>query len=262
MSNPMPNHDHSHEHVRSGITHGGRAFPKYEVQNDQFVKIYVWELPVRIFHWVNALAIFVLMVTGIYIGKPFVSAMIQEDAYYSWFMNWNRYIHFFFGFVFIANLIFRWYWVYRGNKFASSNIFQLAFWKEMIETMKYYGLIKHKKPHYVGHNPLAQMSYWVFCGLGSVVMVFTGMYMYVEPQHESLFGKAFMWVPWIMGGDSYDVRSLHHLVAWGFMMFTVTHVYMAFREDWLERNGTMSSIITGWKKESVHVLEEEHNDKK
>ncbi len=52
-----------------------------------------------------------------------------------------------------------------------------------------------------------------------------------------------MWVAHLFGGDSYSVRSWHHLVAWGFIIFTVVHVYMAFREDYLQRNGTMSSIL-------------------
>lgn len=33
-------------------------------------EVYVWELPVRIFHWVNATAIVVLCVTGYIIGNP------------------------------------------------------------------------------------------------------------------------------------------------------------------------------------------------
>ncbi len=51
--------------------------------NDHMVKVYVWELPVRIFHWINAFSILVLMITGVFIGRPFVSASIQEEAYYS-----------------------------------------------------------------------------------------------------------------------------------------------------------------------------------
>ena len=31
---------------------------------------YVWKLPVRIWHWVNALCMVVLAVTGYFIGSP------------------------------------------------------------------------------------------------------------------------------------------------------------------------------------------------
>ncbi len=33
-------------------------------------EVYVWELPVRIFHWVNATVIVVLCITGYLIGHP------------------------------------------------------------------------------------------------------------------------------------------------------------------------------------------------
>ena len=98
MANPTLS-NHEVERVQSGINYKKRKFPKYEVQEGDQVKIYIWELPVRIFHWINAISIFVLMVTGIYIGKPFVAALVQEEAYYSWFMGWARYIHFFFAFL-------------------------------------------------------------------------------------------------------------------------------------------------------------------
>jgi Ni/Fe-hydrogenase 1 B-type cytochrome subunit len=33
-------------------------------------RIYVWELPVRFYHWINAAAVMVLVGTGIIIGRP------------------------------------------------------------------------------------------------------------------------------------------------------------------------------------------------
>jgi Ni/Fe-hydrogenase 1 B-type cytochrome subunit len=33
------------------------------------------------------------------------------------------------------------------------------------------------------------------------------------------------------------------------MLFIVIHVYMAFRDDYLERNGSISSMVTGYKTE-------------
>ncbi len=219
-------------------------------------KIYVWELPVRIFHWLNVVAIVVLMITGIYIANPFVSASIPEDAYYSFLMGWVRYIHFFAAFLFTANLLFRLYWVYKGNTFAKSNPFRISFWKETWETIKHYLFLPNKKKHYIGHNTLAQLSYWIFIGLGSIIMMFTGFYLFFEPQLASFFGGFFSKLGLIFGGNSFSIRSWHHLVAWGYMVFMVVHIYMAFREDWLSRNGTMSSIVTGYKTEKEEDIEE------
>lgn len=33
-------------------------------------RAYVWELPVRIYHWINAACVAVLVVTGLFIGRP------------------------------------------------------------------------------------------------------------------------------------------------------------------------------------------------
>lgn len=220
-------------------------------------KVYVWEFPVRMFHWVNAISIFILMVTGIYIGKPFASASIPEEAYYSFLMGWARYIHFYTAFIFTINLVIRMYWSFMGNKYAKSNPFKLEFWKGVWEAVKFYLFLPNKKPHYIGHNKLAELSYWIFIGLGSVIIVLTGYYMYFEPQFDSAIGGIFAYIGILFGGDSFTVRSWHHLVAWGFMVFTVIHIYLAFREDWLSRNGTMSSIFTGYKTEAMHHEEEE-----
>jgi len=219
-----------------------------EVSED-LKKVYVWQLPVRIFHWVNALAIIILMITGIFISKPFVGAVIQEEAYYNFLMGWVRYIHFFTAFVFTINLLVRLYWVFVGNQFARSNPLKKEFWVCTLETTKDYLFLKNKKRHRIGHNALAELSYWIFIGAGSIIMMFTGYYLLFEPSPETFFGKFFSFVPYIFGGSSFAVRSWHHIVSWGFILFMLVHVYMAIREDWLSKNGTLSSIFTGYKSE-------------
>jgi Ni/Fe-hydrogenase 1 B-type cytochrome subunit len=218
------------------------------------VKIYVWELPIRVFHWINAIAIVLLMATGIYIGNPFLSATVPEEAYYSYVMGWVRYIHFFSAFLFTLNLVVRLYWTLKGNKYTTINPFKAAFWKGIFETIKYYLFMKNKKPHYIGHNPLAQLSYLIIIGLGSIIMVLTGFRLYTEPQPESFLGQMFAWVPVLFGDTSFSIRSWHHIVAWVFITFIVMHVYMAVRDDYMQRNGTLSSIFTGYKTEPKDVV--------
>lgn len=36
-------------------------------------RIYVWEIPVRLTHWVNALSIVMLSFTGYYIARPYLA---------------------------------------------------------------------------------------------------------------------------------------------------------------------------------------------
>ncbi|WP_211233473.1 Ni/Fe-hydrogenase, b-type cytochrome subunit [Thermicanus aegyptius] len=220
------------------------------------VKVLVWELPIRIFHWINALAIIVLMATGIYIGNPFVSPTVPEEASYSYLMGWVRIIHFVAAFIFTLNWLFRLYWILWGNRYSVANPLKKSFWTGLYETLKFYLFLKNKKPHYLGHNPMAQLTYWLL-GVASLVMVLTGFYMFFEPQPESFLGSLFAWVPYLFG-NSFLIRSWHHLVAWFFMIFLIAHVYLAIREDYLSRNGTMSSIFTGYKIEPKdHVTGED-----
>ena len=226
-------------------------------KEEKLVKVYVWELPVRIFHWVNAAAIILLMITGIYIASPFLSPTVHTNATPSAVMSFMRTIHFYTAFVFTIFLIFRFYWSFKGNQYSRSYPWRLEFWKGAFEVLKYYLFLPNKKKHYIGHNPMAELSYWIFIVFGSIVISFTGYYLLFEPTPHTWYAIMFAWVPDLFGGDSMSVRAVHHLVAWCFIIFTIIHIYMAFRDDYLGKNGSMSSICTGYKTEEVHDEEEQ-----
>ncbi|MCT8138971.1 Ni/Fe-hydrogenase, b-type cytochrome subunit [Anaerobacillus sp. CMMVII] len=213
-------------------------------------KVYVWELPVRIFHWVNAAAILILLITGFYIAQPFVSPTVHTNATPSVLMSFMRNVHFYTAFIFTITLIFRFYWTFKGNKYARSYPHKKEFWTGVFEVLKYYLFLPNKKKHYIGHNPMAEFSYWIFVVFGSIVITFTGYYLLFEPTPHTWYAALFAWVPAVLG-DSMSVRAVHHWVAWGFVIFTIIHIYMAFRDDWLGKNGSMSSIFTGYKTEEV-----------
>jgi Ni/Fe-hydrogenase 1 B-type cytochrome subunit len=42
------------------------------------------------------------------------------------------------------------------------------------------------------------------------------------------------------------VRYIHHILTWLFILFIVVHVYMAFWYDAILKQGTVSSMISGW----------------
>ena len=45
-------------------------------------EVYVWELPVRIYHWVNALCIVILCVTGFIIADPPAIMSVRRGSVY------------------------------------------------------------------------------------------------------------------------------------------------------------------------------------
>jgi len=87
-----------------------------------YKRAYVWQLPVRIFHWVNALAITVLIITGLLISHPPALISMNEASEQFWF-GYIRMIHFMSAYLMVAVLIMRVYWAFKGNKFANWKVF-------------------------------------------------------------------------------------------------------------------------------------------
>jgi Ni/Fe-hydrogenase 1 B-type cytochrome subunit len=82
-----------------------------------FERIYVWELPVRIYHWVNAVALMVLFATGLYISHPILIS--GGEAWNSFLMGRVRQVHFAAAYIFTAVLLWRLVWIFIGNEYAA-----------------------------------------------------------------------------------------------------------------------------------------------
>jgi Ni/Fe-hydrogenase b-type cytochrome subunit len=100
-----------------------------------------------------------------------------------------------------------------------------------------------KAPHYLGHNPLQQVSY-TFVYLLAAFMVASGFAMYGQSAPGGFFFRAFGWIGPLFVGMPV-VRFLHHVATWLFLIFIPIHIYLAIRADLLERTGVISSIISG-----------------
>ena len=80
-------------------------------------RIYVWQWPVRMYHWINFLCVAALVITGYLIGRPLAIQMAREASFSYWFGT-VRFIHFLAAFIFFFNFLFRIYWGFVGNQFA------------------------------------------------------------------------------------------------------------------------------------------------
>ena len=87
-----------------------------------FKRVLVWELPVRIFHWLNVLCITVLGVTGFIIADP-PALMSTSEAVDSYWFGTVRMIHFTTAYIFLLNYIARIYWAFRGNYYSNWKAF-------------------------------------------------------------------------------------------------------------------------------------------
>lgn len=210
-------------------------------------EVYVWQLPVRFFHWINAVCIIVLCVTGYIIGNPPAVQHATEAIYNYWF-GWVRFAHLATGMIFVVNILMRVYWAFAGNYFAQwHNFIPLTKeqWKSIFATIKVDILLLTKHPVYdIGHNSLAATTY-LGLFLLSVIQALTGfMMMFVTTNNVG--EPATTWMLFGMNGF-FVVRAIHHWLMWAFVLFMIVHVYLVFYHDYIERNGIASSMIGGWK---------------
>jgi Ni/Fe-hydrogenase 1 B-type cytochrome subunit len=218
--------------------------------DEERVRVYVWEMPVRITHWVTFGSIVVLIATGFYIADPFVR--IPDVS----LMAIVRWLHMMAAFVFVASGLVRVYWMFRGNRWARWSAFiptNRPHFRDLFRQAGWYGFLRRDPPHVVGHNPLAAASYLVifaaFLAISITGFSLAGMNG-TEPW-ATLFG----WVPAILFGPQ-GVRLVHHLLMWAVIVFLVHHLYAAVLVDTVERSGLISSIFTGYKYFRRHELED------
>lgn len=211
-------------------------------------RVFVWELPVRIYHWLNAATILTLIATGFFIANPLAIQSNKEPSQ-QFLMGWIRMIHFIAAYVFFFNFLFRIYWGFVGNKYANWKQFVPTsgkFFKEMWHVIKMDILMLRGKEHMsVGHNAMAGIIYF-FTFIAFLVQCLTGFGLYASMSTNWWFPKMFQWVPGLFGGDIF-LRQVHHWTMWFFILFAIIHVYLVFYHDYVEGRGEISSMGGGWK---------------
>jgi Ni/Fe-hydrogenase 1 B-type cytochrome subunit len=225
----------------------GNGFSDKVTHPVEYRRIYVWELPVRVYHWINAVTLVVLCITGYLIGAP-LRAFYAAEAYQQYWFGWVRFLHFLAAFIYVFNFAARLYWGFVGNKYSSWRAFfpfKRSQQQEIVDVIKadVFETRMHG-PISTGHNSLAGLIYF-FTFLAFVFQTITGFALY-SSMSNSWLPRMFTWIVPLMGGE-FGVRFWHHLFLWFFVTFIVIHIYLAFYHDYIEGRGTVSSIIGGWK---------------
>jgi Ni/Fe-hydrogenase 1 B-type cytochrome subunit len=211
--------------------------------------VYVWELPVRVVHWTIVITLIVLSFTGIYIYDPFPIGANQGQAMGDpgFTLAWMRYVHDIAGFVFTAAVLARVYWAFAGNRYAHWRALlplTRSQRRDLRDMVNFYTLRRLHPPRANGHNPLAALAYLAVYGLfGLSIISGLGLFAWVTriPIWKSLFGWTWTVLP------IEQLRLVHFLLMFVFGAFTAFHVYCSILVDIDERNGELSSIITGYK---------------
>jgi Ni/Fe-hydrogenase 1 B-type cytochrome subunit len=211
--------------------------------------LYVFEAPVRIWHWLHALSIVVLAATGYLIANPLPS--IGGEASQHFLMGNLRMIHFIAGYVFGIGFLVRIYWGIVGNKYSRElfylPVWRKAWWKDLWGELLFYTFIRKEAPPSVAHNALAQTAMWLFNTVLGLFLIFTGFALYSEGLGLGSWADTwFGWVIPLMGG-SQSVRMWHLFGMWLILVFAIIHIYMAVRADIMGRQSSVSAIISGWR---------------
>lgn len=212
-----------------------------------YQRVYVWEQPVRWFHWINALCVLVLGVTGFLISHP-PAFMSASEASFSFWFGKVRFVHFATAYVFLANFLFRLYWASAGNKYTHwRNFFPVSRQqiRQVWAVLKVDVMQSSETPvHTLGHNSLAYFTY-MGTGLLTVFQVLSGFALYA-PMSGFWFPHLFDWVTPLFGSEQ-NLRLFHYAGLWLFAIFTLIHIYLVFYHDYVEGHGVLSSMVGGWK---------------
>lgn len=184
-------------------------------------KVYLHPLPVRIWHWVNALSFIILIITGLQIRLGNKLGLMSFQTAVK--------IHSWIGFILIANY-FIWFIYY----FATLKFFKIylpPFWrpiefiKKALRQAKYYGygiMIGDKNPHSPTpdnkFNPLQQVAYFLIMIVCIPLQLITGLILWDPVKFQFLCN--------LFGGI--QIVSLIHVGLWIFFSaFIIVHFYLA-----------------------------------
>jgi Ni/Fe-hydrogenase 1 B-type cytochrome subunit len=220
-----------------------------ELRLRPLTSIYVYEAPLRLWHWVNAVCVVVLAASGYLIGRPPPS--LQGDTGELFVFGYIRFIHFSAAQIFAVAFLCRLYWALAGNVHARQlfllPLLKPRWWAEVLYELKWYFFLVARPKKYVGHNPLARLMMFVFITVGTVFMVATGFALYGEGAgaghwSEVLFG-------WVLpaAGGSLQVHMLHRTGMWATALFVLIHVYAGVREDIMSRQSLIGTMVSGWR---------------
>jgi Ni/Fe-hydrogenase 1 B-type cytochrome subunit len=211
-----------------------------------FKRAYIWELPVRITHWVTALCLTGLFITGLYIGSPILTSSGEPANHF--LMGRIRQIHFAAGIIFVISFLLRIYWFWAGNNYARSGfpmVWKRTWWQDLFRQAMDYLRLQRGHVH-LGHNALGGLAYTFFVIALGWVQIFTGLAMYSETHPGGWLNKLVGWVIPLIG-NSYSTHMVHHLTAWAFPIFALLHIYIATYDSTQFGNGLITSIISGYK---------------
>ncbi|MGB5810978.1 MAG: Ni/Fe-hydrogenase, b-type cytochrome subunit, partial [Polyangiales bacterium] len=200
--------------------------PELEIdKGEKLERVYVWDIVVRLTHWITMLTIFILVVTGIYIGRPFYIPSGAADQQFV--MGTMKIVHFYTAIVFTLAVLVRVGWMFVGPHYARWHQFVPVGRRrrrDVLAMLKFYTFFSREPPLNVGHNPLAGLTYLVVFAL-YFLMILTGLALYSVDAGVS-YMRFWSFLGPIFGGPQ-TARWIHHIAMWLILGFFAHHIWSA-----------------------------------
>jgi Ni/Fe-hydrogenase 1 B-type cytochrome subunit len=210
-------------------------------------QIYVWELPVRVTHWLIFFSFLILSATGYYIGHPFIG--VPGPAANGYFvMGTARAIHLYTAIVFSLAVLVRIYWMFVGNGYARLSQFiplTRARLRNVGDTLSYFCFIRRDLDTYPGHDALAAATYGLIF-LIYLLLIATGLTLYTVYAPVNSPFQFFRFLIPVFGGLPV-ARLIHVICMWVVLIFAVIHIYSVWMFSTFQRFGIADSIFSGYK---------------
>jgi len=206
---------------------------------------FVYSSSNRILHWIRALVITGLIITGFYIADPFLSSAGSTDKLL--FGEWAMW-HFILGFVLISSGLLRIYLFFFGKDSDGElrslrDVFSIKSWISQLKSYFFIGELR-KKGFY---GPLQFITYTAIMVLVIVASI-TGLVLYVQVYHQGIGGLLYEPMRAIeawMGGLA-TVRYIHHITMWGYLIFIPIHIYLVVWSAIRFKHSALDVMFTGY----------------
>jgi Ni/Fe-hydrogenase 1 B-type cytochrome subunit len=223
-----------------------------------FRYVHVWDWGLRLLHWTWVLLIALLAVTGLMIWQAWIFK--TGDLTNGFTFGYLRLVHYTAGALFGAVLLLRiWALFTSTTKYGRWQALFPFSWqrtKDALITAKHYLLMSSwESPRYVGHNPLQQWTYTGVLGLFFFMLV-TGFAVFSLYEPRNPFFVPFMHLNYWFGAAT--VRFAHTVGMWLLLVFIPAHIYLSLLSGNVDREGTISSMISGgrWLRKGVRFEDE------
>jgi Ni/Fe-hydrogenase 1 B-type cytochrome subunit len=225
--------------------------------------VYVFGRFVRIAHWVrNALLIWLVM-SGVYIGNPFLARNLFNDTAAGFVMAQVRGWHVAAGWLLLAFTIVRTYqflFVRPDGKLGLGSELRMGGilfnWRAWRDQLAFYLLLRRDHPAftYSNYGPLQYLTYIVLYTSLGVISV-SGILLAAPYMTSGLatFGADLLRPIEVAVGGLANLRAIHRFTMWWFVVFTVIHIYMSVWNSLRSGNMLIEGMVSGFKAEDVQA---------